>query len=127
AAALVACSAAAAVAVAALAGVPTRAEASTAAMSSAASILQSFNPADIISDAVMYNSSTMTVAQIQSFLSAQQPSCASGYTCLKTYRTNSQTMPANLMCGTYTGASNETAATIIYKVAKACRINPQVI
>lgn len=109
-------------------GPATAAPATTAATASSAStILQSFNPGDIISDAVMYNSSSMTVAQIQSFLNSQQPSCASGYTCLKNYRANSQTMAANLMCGTYAGASNESAATIVYKVAKACRINPQVL
>jgi uncharacterized protein with LGFP repeats len=125
--ALLTTAAAAAVAVAGIAGVPTRAEATTAATSSTASILSSFNPADIISDSVMYNPSTMSVSQIQSFLNAEQPTCASGYTCLRTYRANTQTMAANLMCGTYTGASNETAATIIYKVAHACRINPQVI
>ncbi|HEV7624807.1 MAG TPA: hypothetical protein VGO26_11765, partial [Amnibacterium sp.] len=126
-AALVAGGAAAAVALAALAGAPTPARASPAAAASTASILSSFNPADIISDAVMYNSSTMTVAQIQSFLDAQQPTCSAGYSCLRTYRSNTQTMGANLMCSTYTGASSETAATIIFKVAKACRINPQVI
>ncbi|MCU1473859.1 hypothetical protein [Amnibacterium sp.] len=116
-----------AIAVAGVAGTSTGAEATTVSTSSTASILSSFDPADIISDAVMYNPSTMSVAQIQSFLNVQQPTCASGYTCLKSYRSNTQTMAANLMCSTYRGASNETAATIIFKVAHACRINPQVI
>jgi uncharacterized protein with LGFP repeats len=31
------------------------------------------------------------------------------------------------MCNTYTGAANESASQIIYKVAQACGINPQVI
>src|SRR5665647_1959349 len=34
---------------------------------------------------------------------------------------------ADPMCAKYVGAIDESAATIIYKVAKACAINPQVI
>ncbi len=47
----------------------------------AASVLDGFDPANIIDDAVMFNGDTMTASQIQSFLNAKQPSCAAGATC----------------------------------------------
>ena len=93
----------------------------------AAADLSQFQPGNIISDAVFFNSSTMTEAQIQSFLQSKVPSCQAGYTCLKEKRDNSRTTAADAMCGAYQGAQNETAARIIYKVAQACGINPQVL
>ncbi|TAL43643.1 MAG: peptidoglycan-binding protein, partial [Salinibacterium sp.] len=55
------------------------------------------------------------------------PSCASGYTCLKSYRQTTRSIAADPMCAAYTGAENETAATIIYRVAQSCGISPKVI
>ncbi len=87
-----------------------------------------FNPGNIISDAVFYNSGTMTVAQIQSFLNARVPTCRSGYECLKSYTQATVSQPRRTEgCAPYTGAARETAAEIIYKVAQACGINPQAI
>jgi len=89
--------------------------------------LSAFDPGNIISDAVFFKSDTMTEAQIQAFLTAKVPKCASGYTCLKSYSMASRSIPADPMCSAYAGASSERAARIIYKVARACGINPQVI
>ena len=89
--------------------------------------LSKFNPGDIISDAVFFARGTMTEAQIQSFLNQKVPSCRSGYTCLKDWKDNSRTIAADQMCSAYSGAKSEPAARIIYKVASACRINPQVL
>ncbi len=86
-----------------------------------------FQPGNIIDDSVFFDPNTMTVAQIQSFLNAKVPTCTSGYTCLKSYRQDTKTRYADPMCAKYTGALNESAATIIYKVAHACSINPKVI
>jgi hypothetical protein len=86
-----------------------------------------FDPGEIISDGVMFNSTTMSEAQIQSFLESKVPTCASGYTCLKSYRQTTTSRAADPMCGAYTGATNERASTILYKVARACSINPQVL
>ncbi|UOE26045.1 LGFP repeat-containing protein [Agromyces soli] len=87
-----------------------------------------FNPGMIISDAVFYDSKTMTVAQIQSFLNARVPECRSGYTCLKDYRQTTKSQPARSEgCSAYSGQANESAALIIYKVANACGINPRVL
>ena len=87
-----------------------------------------FDPGMIISDAVFYDSTTMTAAQIQSFLNARVPSCRIGYVCLKDYRQNTTNQPARSEgCAAYAGRANETAAQIISKVATACGINPRAL
>jgi hypothetical protein len=105
-----------------------------------------FNPGRIIDDAVFFNKSTMSASQIQSFLNSKVPTCDTNgsidgraaygtsrgypppYTCLKDYRQNTSSIaPESGICNGYTGASNESAATIIYKVAQSCGINPQVL
>jgi hypothetical protein len=87
-----------------------------------------FDPGDIISDGVFYDSSTMTGAQVQSFLSARVSTCRSGYTCLKDYRQNTSAQPARSEgCAAMGGTTNESAASIIARVAKACGINPRVL
>lgn len=87
-----------------------------------------FNPGNIISDAVFYNSGTMTVAQIQSFLNSKVPNCRNGYVCLKSYSQATSNQPKRTEgCAAYAGATKESAAQIIYKVAQACGINPQTI
>jgi hypothetical protein len=86
-----------------------------------------FDPSLIISDPVFFNSSSMTRDQIQSFLDDKGGTCQSGYTCLADYRQTTFTREADSTCQRYEGASNETAASIIVKVARACGINPQVL
>ncbi|WP_263118992.1 hypothetical protein [Cellulomonas sp. RIT-PI-Y] len=92
--------------------------------------LGQFNPGMIISDSVFYDTSTMSAAQIQSFLDTKGANCvaATGNTCLKNFRQTTASRAADDRCtGAYTGASNETAAQIVAKVAAACGINPQVL
>ncbi|WP_210509009.1 LGFP repeat-containing protein [Naasia sp. SYSU D00057] len=89
--------------------------------------LSLFDPGDIIADEIFWDAGTMSADQIQSFLQSKMPSCASGYVCLKDYRETTRTIAATPMCRQYTGAPNESAAWIIYKVAQACGVNPQVI
>ncbi|MGY1743503.1 MULTISPECIES: hypothetical protein [unclassified Blastococcus] len=84
-----------------------------------------FNPGNIITDGVFYDTSTMDAGKIQAFLDAQDGRCTSN--CLSGYRENTQNRAADPRCAGYTGAPNESAATIIYKVARSCGINPQVI
>lgn len=90
-----------------------------------------FDPAFIISDRNFFNSGAMSQAQIQSFLQQQQARCTAGngQPCLKDYRTLSTTKPAAATghCAAYRGSSSELASEIIYKVAQACGINPQVL
>jgi hypothetical protein len=96
----------------------------------AAAPVTDFEPGNIISDAVMYDSASMNAAAVQTFLNARGSSCApaSGNTCVKDYRENTPSRAADALCTRgYTGGSNETAATIIAKVSVACGINPQVL
>ena len=110
---------------------PTAAATASAAVVEASIVktadLSKFQPGNIISDAAFFNSGTMTEAQIQSFLQARVPNCQSGYVCLKDWYDTSRTTAADAMCGAYSGGVRERAATIIYKVARACGINPQVL
>lgn len=101
---------------------PNRAEAYTAA---------DFDPGYIVSDGVFFNSSSMNESQIQTFLQSQVPNCApvSGVQCLPAYTTSSTSRPAATggQCQAYQGAASESASRIIFKVAQACGINPQVL
>lgn len=92
--------------------------------------LSKFQAGNIISDAVFYDSGAMSAGAVQSFLASKGASCTStsSATCLKDYRETTPTRPADAYCrGTYTGATNETAAEIIVKAAVACGINPRVL
>ncbi|UWF78182.1 LGFP repeat-containing protein [Microbacterium neungamense] len=89
-------------------------------------VTDGFAAGNIISDAVFFNSGSMSAGEIDSFLRSKVPTCQSGYTCLKDYRQNTPDRPADQYCKGYSGATNESAATIIYRVAQSCGINPQV-
>jgi len=89
--------------------------------------LSSFQAGNIISDAVFFDSGTMTAAQIQQFLEAKVPKCRSGYVCLRDWYDTSRTTSSDAMCGAYSGGVRERASTIVYKVARACGINPRVL
>ncbi|MBC7760639.1 MAG: hypothetical protein H7201_02335 [Candidatus Saccharibacteria bacterium] len=90
-----------------------------------------WDPGYIISDATFFNSSSMSQQQIQDFLVAQEPSCAAlaGMPCMRNYTTTSTSRAptANGRCAAYAGAAVEYASQVIYKVAQACGINPQVL
>ncbi|MBP1077985.1 hypothetical protein JOD63_001953 [Microbacterium terrae] len=110
---------------------PAQASAPAAAVAAPAAVvptsLSGFSAGNLMSDAVFFAKGTMTEAQIQAFLQAKVPACRSGYTCLKDWYDTSRTTKADAMCGAYSGGTRERASRIIYKVAQACGINPQVI
>lgn len=86
-----------------------------------------FVAGNIISDAKMFDSGTMSVAEIQAFLQTQNPSCEAGQEkCLKDYTKTTLTMTSNY-CSAFQGANNESAASMIAKAAQACGVNPQVL
>jgi uncharacterized protein with LGFP repeats len=89
--------------------------------------LSVFQAGNIIGDAVFFNRTTMTEAQIQSFFQAKVPVCQSGYVCLKDWYDTSRTTRADAMCAAYSGGIRERASRIVHKVALACGINPQVL
>ena len=86
-----------------------------------------FDPGYIIDDSKFFNPNAMTQGDIQAFLNSKVASCAPGYTCLKDYTETTRTIAGDPMCSTYQGAANESAATIIWKVAQSCGISPQVL
>jgi uncharacterized protein with LGFP repeats len=85
-----------------------------------------FTPGLIISDSKFFNATAMTEFQIQDFLNGKVPNCTAGYVCLKSYTETTAARAANV-CGAYAGGDNESASRIIFKVAQACGVNPQVI
>ena len=97
----------------------------------AAANLATFEPGLIMSDAIFYDSTTMPAPDIQAFLNNKGASCVQGTDgspCLKAYRETTASRAATDRCpGGYPGASNESAAEIIAKVAQGCGINPQVL
>ena len=103
---------------------PASAPMSVAATQAAAITGADFDPGYIISDYLFYNSGAMTQAQIQTFLDGK---CSTN-NCIDNVKTTTATRAATNMCpSTYTGASNETTAAIIYKVQRACGISAKVI
>jgi len=85
-----------------------------------------FDPGNIISDSVFYDSSAMSVSQIKDFIDTNGAGC-SGEWCLKNLVVDSQGEPADRYCAAYPGGTGEDAATVIAKVAVACGVNPQVM
>jgi len=104
-----------------------------------------FNPGNIISDDVFYNYNSMTAAEIQTFLNERNSNCdpwglrnnraapflAAGHTlpvtCLPDFQGRTVDRPVDAYCNGYVGRPNETAAEMIYNVARSCRVNPQVL
>lgn len=93
--------------------------------------LSAFDPGNIISDAVFFNGSDMTAADIQAFLNAKGSGCTpskAGQPCLKDFRQTTYTRAADSRCsGAYVGGTNESAATIIAKVAQACGVSARAL
>lgn len=98
---------------------------------SAAMDVSRFNPGLIISDAAFYDSSNMSIAQIQRFLEEKVPNCTAREgepTCLKNYKTNSPAVTGEAgICESMPDRGEVTAAELIYYVGKACGVSPRVI
>jgi hypothetical protein len=100
-----------------------------------ASSITEFNAGNIITDGDMFNFTTMTAGSIQSFLNSKVAACdaTSAAPCLKDYRAD-VTAFAGIHGSTDRGCENDiaaaagqSAAQIIYTVARACQVNPQVL
>lgn len=91
-----------------------------------------FDPGYIISDERFFDNLAMSEAQIQAFLNTMVPTCRAtdpNLPCLKNLKTSTNTRAAQASghCTGYASEGWETAARIIWRVAQACRINPQVL
>ncbi|MBP2436118.1 hypothetical protein [Microbacterium amylolyticum] len=90
--------------------------------------LAGFSAGNIISNAKMYTSGTMSAQEIQRFFNGKVSRCDPKYTCLKDFTQKTVTKKANAYCsGTYSGATRESAATIISKVSRACGVSEKVL
>jgi LysM repeat protein len=101
------------------------------APSASAADASRFDPGLIISDSVFYDFGTMKVADIQRFLESKVPTfkAKSGDpTCLKNYVEDIVEKPGeDGKCLPMAAKPAQTAAQIIYEVARACSINPKVL
>jgi LysM repeat protein len=90
-----------------------------------------FDPGLIISDSVFFDFGTMSVAQIQAFLDSKVPICNAndgGPTCLRYYKMDTQSKAAETgRCTAMPAKKAQSAAQIIYDIARACGINPRVL
>jgi cell wall-associated NlpC family hydrolase len=85
-----------------------------------------FDPGMIISDAVFYNSRSMTAANIRTFVNSKGAGCNVA-ACLKSLRVTTPDEPSDKYCAAYPGGIAEDVATILQKLSVACGINPQVM
>ena len=94
---------------------------------------ETFDPGNIIDDALFYDSSAMTAAQIQSFLDSKIGACQSS-DCINILRASVSSRPArvsdttgNTVCDAFTGGTNLRISDIIYRAQVACGISAKVI
>jgi cell wall-associated NlpC family hydrolase len=80
----------------------------------------------IISDAVFYNTASMTAAEMRTFLNFKGAACTAA-ACLRTIRFSTPSQPADRYCKAYPGGTNEDVASILQRLSVACGINPQVM
>jgi hypothetical protein len=108
-----------------------------------------FNPGYIVSDEIFYNADALGPPQIQQFLNSKVTSCDTNgtqiysgsttrasygssrgypppYTCLKDFTQTTTAKPADAYCSGYSVVS-QSAADMIYGVAKSCGISPQTL
>lgn len=88
---------------------------------------EKFNPANIIEDSEFFGATSMSVNDIQGFISSKINGCAAGYTCLDTFKETTWSRDATLLCDRYVSDGVETAAQIIWKVSQACKVKAEVL
>ncbi|MDR0482738.1 MAG: hypothetical protein LBH13_06240 [Cellulomonadaceae bacterium] len=89
-----------------------------------------FTAGNIISDAVFTDSGSMSASAIQKFLKAQGKDCVAGSApCIKDYTVSKAFSVAAVpgKCKAVSVSKGDSAATLIKKVATACKINPRVL
>jgi hypothetical protein len=96
--------------------------------------MSTFDPGMIITDETFYNSGTMTVSEIQSFMEAKDPDCVdyklsdgTDMMCIQKYKAKVTARAANSNCSAIEADNSDTASSILYIMAKACGVNPQVL
>jgi hypothetical protein len=87
-----------------------------------------FDPGEIISDDSFFNPYAMTAADIQEFLDDRTCTPKDGVPCLARYRMDTPDVAASKdRCTAMRGQRDESASSIIARVATACTISPRVL
>ena len=87
-----------------------------------------WDPGNIISDAVFYNSGAMDAAAVRTFINIQNAACPAGNPwCLRNLRITDPGRPADAYCGAVPPGTNEDAASLIAAYSRSCGVNPQVM
>lgn len=99
----------------------------TALFSAANSVdITQFDPGFLIADHQFFDNDAMTQPQIQAFLESKGGDCSVSH-CLDTYSMTTADVASSPRCNGYTGAANELASTIIFKVQASCNISARVL
>jgi len=85
-----------------------------------------FDPGNIITDQVFYNTTAMSVDQIRDFITTQGADCT-GPWCLKNLRVSFPDQPADQYCQAIPTAVDVDAAQALSVFSTACGINPQLM
>ncbi len=94
----------------------------------AAGATATWDPGNIISDAVFYNTASMTVDQVRTFINTQNASCStSNQWCLKNLKVSFTAQPADQYCQAVPAGNGIDTATAVSEFSAACGINPQVM
>ncbi len=92
---------------------------------------EGFNPANIISNEKFFDSDAYDLSQIEGFIAKWNKGCRTGIDgalCLGEFREDSPSFDADQYCPDgFVGEQSDSAASIIYKSARSCGINPQVL
>lgn len=90
---------------------------------------EGFRAGNIISDADLHNSGAMSEQQIRDFINEWNAGCrpgADGTPCLSEWRGEVPSFPEDQYCWAFEGG-NMDAASVIYRAAQACEMNPQAL
>lgn len=87
-----------------------------------------WDPGNIISDQVFYDTKSMTVQQIRTFIQTQNTACpATNNWCARTMKVSWSAYPKDEYCAAVPGRANADTAMAIAAFSAACGINPQVM
>lgn len=92
--------------------------------------LGGFSANTLITDAVMFDATAMTRAEVDAFLDEKGSRCTDGTDgapCLKNLRASTPKRAATKYCAAIPAATHATVGRVITDVARACDVNPQVI
>lgn len=102
--------------------------------SSASAATEPFDPGHLLTDSLMYDGDSMSIAQIQSFLDKKGASCvAESVPCLKDYKAIihskplDPTKPDRCIRDIKGSSTQRSAATIIFVVARDCGVSAKVL